>query len=97
MSGEITDVQSVGPVLTTGTIANAIVAAIEERNRDVRVVDRGSYVRVLSRYRCELCRTDVERHLGRPIRFPSELEMVMTSFTGSFNITDDLAVWAQEQ
>jgi hypothetical protein len=37
----------VGPVLQSGTVANAIVAAITELNEDVMVLDRGAYVRVL--------------------------------------------------
>jgi len=37
----------VGPVLQTGTVSNAIVAAIKDLNQDVLVLDRGAYLRVL--------------------------------------------------
>ena len=37
----------VRPVLQSGSVANAIVAAIKDLNQDVLVVDRGAYVRVL--------------------------------------------------
>jgi MmoB/DmpM family len=42
----------VGPVLQSGSVANAIVAAIKDLNQDVLVVDRGAYVRVLVPHCC---------------------------------------------
>jgi hypothetical protein len=60
----------VGPVLQSGSVANAIVAAIKDLNQDVLVVDRGAYVRVLVPQCCIVTRSAIEKHLGRPFRFP---------------------------
>jgi toluene monooxygenase system protein D len=83
----------VGPVLQSGTVANAIIAAIKELNEDVMVVDRGAYVRVLVPRCCVVTRAAIERHLGRSFRFPGELETVMSAFKGSFQLTQDDAAW----
>jgi hypothetical protein len=83
----------VGPVLQSGTVANAIVAAITELNEDVMVLDRGAYVRVLVPRCCVVTRSAIEKHLGRSFRFPGELETVMSAFKGSFQLNQDDAVW----
>lgn len=83
----------VGPVLQSGTVANAIVAAIKDLNQDVLVMDRGAYVRVLVPQRCIVTRAAIERHLGRPFRFPGELETVMSAFKGSLQLNQDDATW----
>src|ERR1700757_3760980 len=84
---------SVGPVLQPGKIANAINAAIKGLNRGVIVVDRGTYVRVLVPHCCVVTRIAIEKHLGRPFRFPGELEGVMSSFKGSLQLNQDDAAW----
>ena len=84
---------SVGPVLQSGTIANAIIAAIKDLNQDVMVVDRGAYVRVLVPRCCVVTRSAIEKHLGRLFRFPGELEMVMSAFKGSLQLNQDDAAW----
>src|SRR5579863_317249 len=83
----------VGPVLQAGTVTNAIVAAIKDLNQDVMVVDRGAYVRVLVPQRCVVTRSAIEKHLGRPFRFPGELETVMSAFKGSLQLNQDDAAW----
>jgi toluene monooxygenase system protein D len=83
----------VGPVLQSGSVANAIIAAIKDLNQDVLVVDRGAYVRVLVPERCVVTRSAIEKHLGRPFRFPGELETVMSAFKGSFQLNQDGAAW----
>src|SRR5580692_1883275 len=83
----------VGPVLQSGTVANAIVAAIKDLNQDVLVVDRGAYLRVLVPRRCIVTRSAIEKHLGRPFRFPGELEVVMSAFKGSLQLNQDDATW----
>jgi nucleoside-diphosphate-sugar epimerase len=83
----------VGPVLQAGTIGSAIVAAIKDLNHDVLVLDRGAYVRVLVPRRCVVTRTAIEEHLGRPCRFPGELETVMSAFKGVLQLTQDDAIW----
>ena len=83
----------VGPVLQSGTVANAIVAAIKDLNRDVMVIDRGAYVRVLVPQCCTVTRSAIEKHLGRGFRFPGELEIVMSAFKGSLQLNQDDATW----
>jgi toluene monooxygenase system protein D len=83
----------VGPVLQSGAIATAIIAAIKDLNRDVMVVDRGAYVRVLVPRCCVVTRSAIEKHLGRSFRFPGELETVMSAFKGSLELNQDNAAW----
>jgi MmoB/DmpM family len=100
MTGEVPEnYDRVGPVLQSGPVANAIIAAIKDLNQDVIVVDRGAYVRVLVARCCVVTRSAIEKHLGRPFRFPGELEMVMSAFKGSLQLNQDDAAWrfAQSQ
>jgi toluene monooxygenase system protein D len=83
----------VGPVLQAGSVANAIIAAIKDLNQDVLIVDRGAYVRVLVPQSCVVTRSAIEKHLGRPFRFPGELEMVMSAFKGALELNQDDAAW----
>lgn len=83
----------VGPVLQSGPVANAIIAAIKDLNQDVMVVDRGAYLRVLVPRCCVVTRSAIEAHLGRPFRFPGELETVMSAFKGSLQLNQDHAAW----
>lgn len=88
---------SVGPVLQSGPVANAIIAAIQDLNKDVIVVDRGAYVRVLVPQCCVVTRSAIEKHLGRTFRFPGELETVMSAFKGSLRLNQDDAAWCFDQ
>jgi toluene monooxygenase system protein D len=83
----------VGPVLQAGALTDAIIAAIRELNKDVVVVDRGAYLRLLVPAKCIVTRASIEKHLGRPVRFPGELETVMSAFKGSIHLTQDEATW----
>ncbi len=83
----------VGPVLQSGPVANAIIAAIKDLNQDVMVVDRGAYVRVLVPRCCVVTRSAIENHLGRSFRFPGELETVMSAFKGLLQLNQDDAAW----
>jgi toluene monooxygenase system protein D len=83
----------VGPVLQAGALTNAIVAAIRDLNTEVIVVDRGAYLRVLAPRTCMVTRISIEKHLGRPMRFPGELETVLSAFKGAIRLTEDEAVW----
>jgi toluene monooxygenase system protein D len=83
----------VGPVLKAGPLSDAIVAAIRELNKDVLVVDRGAYLRVLVPKSCVVTRIGIENQLGRTMRFPGELEAVMSSFKGTIHLTQEEAVW----
>jgi toluene monooxygenase system ferredoxin subunit len=86
----------VGPVLQEGAEAIAILAAIRRENADVRVVDRGSYLRVLCPRRCVVTRASIEAELGRPFRLPGDLELVVSAFKGRFHVTEDEASWELE-
>jgi hypothetical protein len=83
----------VGPVLEPSDVGLAVVAAIQAQNQDVRVLDRGSYLRVLTPQRCVVTRDAIEAALGRPILLPADLELVMTSFKGRLKVDADRAIW----
>ncbi len=87
----------VGPVLQKGPTTDAVVGAIKELNEEVAIVDRGAYVRVLVPSRCRVTRQTIERHLGESFRMPSDLELVMSSFKGRFQVTEDEAVWQMRE
>ena len=84
----------VGPVLAAGPIADAIVAAIRRENNHVQVTDRGSYLRVLVPARCAVSRAAIESVLSRSFRLPGDLEQVMPSFRGRFQVSEDQASWS---
>jgi toluene monooxygenase system protein D len=85
----------VGPVLEAdGDLVEAIVAAIREGHPEMAVLDRGGYLRVLVPHRCVVRREAIERALGRAFRLPGDLELVMPSFRGAIEISDDQVVWA---
>ena len=83
----------VGPVLHATPFARSVVAVIEEENMDVVVQDEGAYLRVLVPWVCRLSRAGLEAATGLAIRFPGDLELVMSSFTGVLRMTEDDAVW----
>ena len=83
----------VGPVLQSGELGNAIASAIRDLNSDVLVLDRGAYLRVLVPQRCMVTREAIEKHLGRSIRFPGELETVMSAFKGALRLSENEAIW----
>lgn len=84
----------VGPVLTCGDEATAIVAALRARHPDLCVIDRGAYLRVLVPGRCELVRSRVEERLGRTFLIPRDLERVMPAFQGRLTMDEDSAQWS---
>jgi MmoB/DmpM family len=86
--------ECVGPVLAAGPVADAIVAAIRRENDGVEVIDRGSYLRVLVPSQCAVSREAIESALSRPFRLPGDLEQVMPSFRGRFQVSEDQASWS---
>ena len=64
---------------------------------DVLVRDEGAYLRVLVPRVCRLSRAGLEAATGLAIRFPGDLEAVMSSFTGVIQLTEDSAVWRLER
>jgi nitrite reductase/ring-hydroxylating ferredoxin subunit len=83
----------VGPVLHATPFAHVVAAVIEDENDDVVVLDEGAYLRVLAPGTCRLPRAALEAATGPAIRFPGDLEVVMSSFTGVLKLTDDGATW----
>ena len=83
----------VGPVLETGDLASAVIAAIRRTHREVRVEDHGAYQRVLVPSRCAVSRAAVERAFGKAVRFPGDLESIMPSFKGAFSVDENGARW----
>ena len=73
--------------------AHVVAAVIEDENDDVIVLDEGAYLRVLAPGTCRLPRAALEAATGPAIRFPGDLEVVMSSFTGVLQLTDDDAIW----
>ena len=83
----------VGPVLHATPFARSVVAVIEDENDEVLVQDEGAYLRVLVPWTCRLSRAGLAAATGCEIRFPADLELVMSSFTGALEITDETVVW----
>src|ERR1700761_7691271 len=83
----------VGPVLHATPFAHVVAAVIEDENDDVVVRDEGAYLRVLAPGICRLPRAALEAAIGPAIRFPGDLELVMSSFTGVLQLTNDDAIW----
>jgi MmoB/DmpM family len=88
------DAAWVGPVLTKGRRADAVVAAIRELNENTEVFDRGAYLRVCVPVSCTVTRQAIERHAGEPFELPSDLEMIMPSFKGQLTLTEEMAEWS---
>ena len=91
--GSPTEARTVGPVLRTGEVATAVVAALRTDNPALVVQDHGAYLRAVSPGRCVLSRDRVETLLGRPFVLPGDLEEIMPSFKGRFAWTEDGAAW----
>jgi toluene monooxygenase system protein D len=84
---------AVGPVLHATPFSWSVVSVIEEENSPVVVHDEGAYLRVLVPRVCRLSRAGLEASTGLPVRFPGDLEIVLSSFTGVMRLTEDGAVW----
>jgi toluene monooxygenase system protein D len=80
----------VGPILRSGEWAQVIAeaAAIDNPGREVRVYDRGGYVRVHCRGECVLREETVRTLLGQPFRM-RELEVNLSSFAGHIEYGSD--------
>jgi toluene monooxygenase system protein D len=85
--------QAVGPVLTAGPLAAAVIAALRAANEKVTVVDRGAYLRVLVPRRCRLDAALVAQTLAAPFTLPGDLEAIMPSFRGRLRIEAGEAIW----
>ena len=90
-------VERVGPVLESGTVGDAVIAAIRRLNAEVLVQDQGSYKRVLVPRRCILTVEAAEEELGRPFALPWDLERIMPSFKGRLALSAERAEWSWGQ
>jgi toluene monooxygenase system protein D len=81
-------------VLQHTPFAEAVVEAIREENDHVVVHHEGAYLRVLVPDVCRLSRSALQAVTGQDVRFPGDLELVMSSFAGVILLTDDAAVWS---
>jgi toluene monooxygenase system protein D len=86
--------RQVGPVLSPGHVAEAVLAAIRELNPEAEVINRGAYLRISVPHRCRVTRAAVEKHLRAAFRLPADLEEVMVSFQGDLLVTAEEAVWS---
>jgi toluene monooxygenase system protein D len=93
MVADRTAPNEVGPVLLAGRVAEAVVEAIRKQNPGVRILARGSYLRVAVANRCEVSTGAIEALLGEPFRLPDDLERVMPSFRGRLSLTEAHACW----
>ena len=93
---ELRNLDTVGPVIESGSIGAAVIAAIRKLNDNVTLEDRGSYVRVLVPRRCVVTREAIESATGQPFSLPGDLEMVMPSFKGRFIVNEEQATWTAE-
>jgi toluene monooxygenase system ferredoxin subunit len=84
---------AVGPVLHASPRAAAVVEAIRALNPEATVTDRGAYLRVASPRRMRVTREAIELHAGAPFALPADLEQIMVSFKGRFDVSEDEAVW----
>ena len=85
--------EGVGPVLQPTELGRAVVAAIRHENPEVTVHDEGAYLRVHSRRVCRVSRASVESYTGYAVRFPGDLEIIMSSFAGKVAMNEDGAIW----
>src|ERR1700733_8525170 len=87
----------VGPVIRAGDFADVVARSIEDDNpgKEVRIVDRGDYVRIHTAQVCRLTRGTLERHLGRPCELRL-LELEMPAFSGRLRTRDDEFIWFYE-
>lgn len=88
----------VGPVFMKFGLAVAAVEAIAQDNPDtfVGIIDRGHYIRVVGNRRLVLRKTTLEAVLGRPVRFPGEIEVIMSAFAGRIRVSGEEIVWYLE-
>ena len=88
--------RQVGPVLSASELGKAVLAAIEQLNPGARVLDRGSYYRVLANPPCVLTRAAVEQATGQAFALPADLEQVMPAFQGFLRVTDEGVEWTAD-
>jgi toluene monooxygenase system ferredoxin subunit len=94
---DVSPPKDVGPVLVANELGRAVALALVELNPGAYVVDRGAYLRIVAKGRCELRRALIEEKTGAPFRIPSDLESVMPAFEGYLRIDSNSAFWSDRQ
>jgi len=84
----------VGPIMRVGSLAEAMIDAIEEDNpeSDVFVLDRDDYIRIHTTTECRLRRETLARHVGKTIDL-NHVEVEMPSFKGRLETRVDQYRW----
>jgi MmoB/DmpM family len=84
----------VGPVIREGALADAVIDAVADDNpgKEVRVFERGDYVRIHTERECRLTRSSIETHLGRHFEL-AMLEAEMPSFKGRMESSTEEMRW----
>lgn len=87
---QTTDVHNkyVGLDLTAGDVTEAVVAAIQKDNPNVKVSRYPAWVKVESYEKLLILRESVEEFLGMPWN-PRDLELIVTSYYGFMTEWDD--------
>lgn len=80
----------VGPVVTCGEFADAVLESMQEDNPDKTFIveQNAAYMRIKVEGECILRLATLERALGRPVR-RGDLEMNMPSFAGFIETLPD--------
>jgi toluene monooxygenase system protein D len=84
----------VGPVLRMSDEVDAVIEAIRDDNpdREIEVIDRGSYVRVQADDYLVVTEESLQRHLGSNFQIRS-LEVMLTAFAGRIKTSSDRIEW----
>ncbi len=84
----------VGPILRMGDEVDLVVEAIRDDNpdREVEVIDRGSYVRVQADGYLLVTEASLKKHLGEGYEMRS-LEGMLSAFAGRINTASDHIEW----
>jgi len=91
---DVAPARAVGPVLCNNPLGQAVARALVQMNPGVEIIDRGAYLRVVGRGRCELRSEMVEQQLGGRFELPGDLESVMPAFEGQLRIEGESASWS---
>ncbi len=90
----------VGPVVRgmDGTLAEAIISAIETDNPDldIDVDDQGGYIRITGPGRLRMTRASLEDALGKPMQL-HQIEPQLAGFAGRMKLDDDEVTWYLER
>lgn len=88
-------ISAVGPVLNSGPWLNGMIAAFKESNLDLRIINRGSYCRILAPTRLLLTREAFLKNLQGETNWPDFLNLIMSSFTGKLSIESEKIEWIE--